>query len=595
MAGIGGSAGSGGTAGTGGSAGAGGLGGVGGAGAAGGAGGVGGIGAAGGAGGVGGVGGGTGEDPVIDYAGTVGAAGGIIDAQNGRVVLDFPAGALGADTDIRVSPLANVGVPGAITPTAYDFGPDGATFGAPVTLTLEYDEADLPAGVDEASDLFILGTSDATGELVPIAGSAVDAAANTVSAPIDGFSTFAIAISCSPGLVLDPWCPAECEDPAPTYPDDPGGDIDTSFGTAGKLTFALGPANTTRMGELLIDDQGKLLLAASALRMSVVRVLADGQGLDPSFGDAGVAEAFTAADSTALTLALRTDGRIILHGVRQPPGGGLDLLLARFLPNGTLDSSFGDEGILLDLRQGVTGSGQVATLPDGRVIATDAGAPGVYQFLVDGSPDPSFSEDGLAATGAIRILRRATGDWLLTNGGFIRVLEAQGGLGALYQANGPGGVAGGFQEIAGGGYVVGGRTAALIGQPTDVWAARFLPGSEPGSLSPDLCFSGDAVAVHDFGGSELGADSAVQSDGRVLVVGATGDRGDDDDLFVARIRPDGEVDGGFGTDGIVYIDFGGDEADGSIAIDDQGRIVVAGSSRDPVSGDRSGVVTRLLP
>jgi hypothetical protein len=79
--------------------------------------------------------------------------------------------------------------------------------------------------------------------------------------------------------------------------------------------------------------------------------------------------------------------------------------------------------------------------------------------------------------------------------------------------------------------------------------------------------------------------------------GATGDRGDDNDLFVVRIRPDGEVDAGFGTDGIVYIDFGGDEAGGSIAIDDQGRILVAGSSRvgDPISGDRYGVVARLMP
>jgi hypothetical protein len=40
-----------------------------------------------------------------------------------------------------------------------------------------------------------------------------------------------------------------------------------------------------------------------------------------------------------------------------------------------------------------------------------------------------------------------------------------------------------------------------------------------------------------------------------------------------------------------------DEAGGSVAIDDQGRIVVAGSSRvgDPTSGDRYGVVARLMP
>ncbi len=548
-------------------------------------------------GGVGGTGGGIDEAPVIDYAGTVGASGGIIEARNGRVVLAFPAGAVSEDTDIRVSPLVNVGVPGAITPTAHDFGPDGATFGAPVTLTLEYDEADLPAGIDEAADLFILGTSHTTGELVPVAGSTVNAAANTVSAPIDGFSTFLIAISCVPGLVLDPWCPAKCEDPPPTYPDDPGGDLDTSFGTAGKLTFELGLASSTGTSDLLIDDQGRLLLGASALRMAVIRVLPDGEGLDPSFGDEGVALAYTGgSDSLATSIALRTDGRIVLLGARQPAGGGMDLLLARFLQDGTLDPSFGGgDGIVLDLRQGITEEGQVATLPDGRVIATEAGAPGTYQFLVDGTPDPSFGEDGLAATGTRRIVRRATGDWLLSNGGRILVLDAQGTLGALYQASGPGGATGGFEEIAGGGYVIGGRTAALVGEPTDVWAARFLPGSEPGSLSADLCFSGDAVAVHDFGGDERGSDSTVQSDGRILVAGATADRGDDDDLFVARIRPDGEVDAGFGTNGIVYIDFGGDEADGSIAIDDQGRIVVAGSSRDPISGDRLGVVARLLP
>ena len=93
------------------------------------------------------------------------------------------------------------------------------------------------------------------------------------------------------------------------------------------------------------------------------------------------------------------------------------------------------------------------------------------------------------------------------------------------------------------------------------------------------------------------SDTAVQSDGRIVVAGATGDRGDDDDLFVVRIRPEGELDAEFGTDGIVYIDFGGDEAGGSVAIDDQGRIVVAGSSRvgDPISGDRYGVIARLLP
>jgi hypothetical protein len=49
------------------------------------------------------------------------------------------------------------------------------------------------------------------------------------------------------------------------------------------------------------------------------------------------------------------------------------------------------------------------------------------------------------------------------------------------------------------------------------------------------------------------------------------------------------------SDAVVLIDFGGDEAGGSVAIDGQGRIVVAGNSRDLSTGDGYAVVTRLLP
>ncbi|MBW2212626.1 MAG: delta-60 repeat domain-containing protein, partial [Deltaproteobacteria bacterium] len=44
--------------------------------------------------------------------------------------------------------------------------------------------------------------------------------------------------------------------------------------------------------------------------------------------------------------------------------------------------------------------------------------------------------------------------------------------------------------------------------------------------------------MYDFGGSEAGVGTAVQSDGRIVIAGSTNDRGDDDDLFVVRIRPD---------------------------------------------------------
>jgi hypothetical protein len=83
----------------------------------------------------------------------------VISAQMGRVMLNFSPGAVSEDLDIRVSPLANVGVPGVITPTTFDFGPDGASFSAPVTLTLSYDEADGSVAIDDQGRIVVAGSS----------------------------------------------------------------------------------------------------------------------------------------------------------------------------------------------------------------------------------------------------------------------------------------------------------------------------------------------------------------------------------------------------------------------------------------------------
>jgi uncharacterized delta-60 repeat protein len=551
------------------------------------------------------------DQPGLDYAGTMGPAGGVISAHMGRVVLNFSPGAVSEEIDIRVSPLANVGVPGVIVPTAFDFGPDGAAFSAPVMLTLTYDEADLPGDIDESTDLFILGTSHTTGELIPIPGSVIDPVANTVSAPISGFSTHGIAIQCLPNRVLLPWCPPICTEPAPVSPDDPGGELDLTFGTDGRFTFELGLAGATGVDDLLIDDQGRLLLAVEKTRMGVARILPDGEGFDPSFGTDGIAVLSPdEPDNTPRSIELRTDGRILLHGAQQPPGGGLYLQIARFLPDGALDPSFGQDGVMLDMRDRISLNGDLATLPDGRIFVLDSGARSLLQFLPNGAPDPSFGVDGIATdsslfTGA-SVLRRATGDWLFSSNGRVIVeVDAQGDPGRLFMNTSEGFSVTSFHEIPGGGYVLGGSRQGGSGLNTVFRpaAARFQPGDEAGSLEPDICFGvdefeiGTGVRIYNFGDSARATDSAVQADGRILLVGATTDRGDDDDLFVIRIRPDGEIDAGFGSEGIVYLDFGGDEQDGSVAIDDQGRIVVAGSSRvgNSITGDRFGVVARLLP
>jgi uncharacterized delta-60 repeat protein len=543
--------------------------------------------------------------PTLDIAGTVGPAGGELSGHEGSVVLDFPAGAVTENLDIRISPIASVGVPGVITTRIFDFGPDGTTFDKPVIVTLSYEGIEFPPDVELGDLLYAIGTSHETGELIPLPGAEVDSVAKTVSVPINGFSVVGMAINCS-GAPIPPFCPPVCFGDPPEYEDDSGGGLDPSFGNGGIFSFELGIAGATGVDDLLIDEDGRILLALERTRMGVGRILPNGEGFDPDFGLEGIAELSPDEfDNTPRSIALRTDGRLVLHGAQQPPGGGLKLQLARFLPNGTLDATFGDNGVLLDERQGITLDGSLTTMPDGRLFITDTGARSLYQFLPEGEPDPTFGNNGIATNSrffdASPVLRRAGGEWLIARGNAIQEVDSQGSLGQVFGSIASRFFAKGFQELPGGGYVMAGGRVSGFG-PSSAWTpavARFQPGEEFGSLEPDICFGtdefnvGSGVRSYSFGGSEFVSDLAVQADGRILLAGNTTDRGGDDDLFVIRVRPDGEIDAGFGSNGIVYLDFGGDEQGGSIALDDQGRIVVAGSSS--VDNSRAGVVARLLP
>jgi uncharacterized delta-60 repeat protein len=96
-----------------------------------------------------------------------------------------------------------------------------------------------------------------------------------------------------------------------------------------------------------------------------------------------------------------------------------------------------------------------------------------------------------------------------------------------------------------------------------------------GDLDPS--FSTNGYDVQHFDGSDLGADVAVQPDGRVVSVGTSAVPGDED-FAVMRHMPDGTLDGSFNGTGMAEFGFGGnsdDRAD-AVAVQPDGKIVVAG-------------------
>jgi hypothetical protein len=77
---------------------------------------------------------------------------------------------------------------------AYSFGPEGATFSPPLTLTLSYDPLELPLGVEE-TELYIAHWDGS--RWLPL-DSIVDIIAKTVSAEVGHFSQFAVLYDLSP-------------------------------------------------------------------------------------------------------------------------------------------------------------------------------------------------------------------------------------------------------------------------------------------------------------------------------------------------------------------------------------------------------------
>ena len=134
--------------------------------------------------------GGGGGDDGLERSTLIGPNGGTIRSADANAAVEVPDAAISAAQRFTCEEVTDPQAdPGLVANTAYRFGPEGWVFEAPVTITIGYAEADIPAGVLE-STLKIARLQP--GGWVAVGTSAVNQAANTVSAQIIGFSVFAV-------------------------------------------------------------------------------------------------------------------------------------------------------------------------------------------------------------------------------------------------------------------------------------------------------------------------------------------------------------------------------------------------------------------
>jgi uncharacterized delta-60 repeat protein len=359
------------------------------------------------------------------------------------------------------------------------------------------------------------------------------------------------------------------------------GMVDTSFAGGAVLT-RVGSSEDYAQAAAVQADGNVLVAGSTATnagtQIAVVRYLRDGS-LDTSFGTDGRAVvAVGARDDQAKAIAVHADGKIVVAGITNQGTAGYDFALVRLLPSGAVDSGFGTNGrVVTDFGGDSDRAFAVLVMPDGRIVAggqtnEHSASSGVdfalARYMADGSLDTSF---GAAGKVIAPILPSSTGDVvrglaLQTVNGTSRIL-AVGGDGdftaARFTDNGAldgsfgvnGKVSGLFGVNIGSAYAVTttpSGEALIAGHVGHDYAAVKL--TLDGQLDPSFGPARDGRFRHAMSAANWDEATAIvrQADGKVILGGwvYTGNS-TSGDFGTLRLNEDGTLDAGFGSGGTM--------------------------------------------
>ena len=214
--------------------------------------------------------------------------------------------------------------------------------------------------------------------------------------------------------------------------------------------------------------------------------------LDAGFsGDGWIRTSYKGFDQ-AHSIAVQPDGKIVAGGQTGTSADRTLFVLARYLPDGSADISFGNNGtVMSDVAAGGDKITSIVLQPDGKIVATGAagnmagyaGDIALVRYQSSGAPDSSFGENGKVIT--VAGTRSSVGQKVL--------LQDDGQI------------------------IVAGTNYNLYGDgvPADFIVARY---NKDGS--PNTHFGENGIQVTDFGGSaDYAYDALLQPDGKIVVVG----------------------------------------------------------------------------
>lgn len=304
-----------------------------------------------------------------------------------------------------------------------------------------------------------------------------------------------------------------------------------------------GGAVTTVVGESAVfngviqQSDGKIVAVGSANLTTnpqyiVVRYNTNGT-LDTTFGNQGISTSVQGASSIANAIAQQSNGQLVIVGTSSIATGVARYFTARLNGNGTLDTTFGSNGSIIAGYGTLSIATNVLIQPSNQyIIVTGYGAANylAVRYTTTGSIDTTFGNSGIFSGVFGGNVTQC----------FDSVLQSDGKI------------------------VLGGFSANNFG---------LMRITSAGVIDTSYGTSGNGQITVPFTVPAAIYSLALQTNGYVVAVGAAGNQ-----LALARITSNGVLDGTYGTSGTVTTTIGSMARGLGAALQSNGEVVVAGYS-----------------
>ncbi len=375
------------------------------------------------------------------------------------------------------------------------------------------------------------------------------------------------------------------------------GQLDPAFNGSG---IASSPPSSGRANAIARQTaDGMLVIAGSRFNGTsnefVVARYSSAGTLDPLFGSNGMVSTAMDWSSEALTVALQTDGKILAAGFANDSMRD-NIALVRYTAGGAPDMRFGTNGVVKTSISGANSKAQsVAVDASGRILVAgyvENSGFALLRYTDAGILDTTFGNNGIVTTifrsgsdlasclaiqgdGKIVVAGNSSdGYFLLARYSADGNPDSQFGFGGSVQTS-AGSLSASIQGIAlqpDGKIVVAGHASSFFTR--DIAVARY---TDSGTL--DNTFNNSGMVTTDINnGDDTAYDVAIQANGRIVVAGSNKDNFNLEQFALLRYENDGRADYSFGASGRVLtnVNSSGTNRAQGLLIQPDGRIVAAG-------------------